>query len=267
MSGQDRDGAPRGPIKALRLHARHQTNEREPLVLVAQDEGCALGELCELLEPLGFQMRVSKNRADTQNLLEEVAKRTLVAVFPAGLALSDLDWLIASLADRPDGTPPIVLAAGPRPDTERRAQLRRRGVAHAIWEPYDDNRLRFVLNEAMGRHGRATQRSEPRVPTTFHATLGSGNRVKRASVYNLSVHGAYLEMTRPTMSGANVSLELQLPDGPLHTQACVAHTNVPGNLSFRSVPVGMGVRFSELTPDSLERLQKLVAERVTQLEV
>ena len=267
MADDQQGAARRRPIRSLRLDARHAVNDREPLVLIFDHPADRLTALPERLESLGFQLRMAKSRSDLQSLLDEHSGRGLVAVFPQDVDTCDLDWLVAALPERANGAAPMLVAAGPRPEIETCAQLRSRGVEHGLWEPHDDNRLRFVLNEVMGRHGRATQRSEPRVPTTLRARVGRGERAKRVTVYNLSVHGAYFETPRPTMSGVTVAIEIELPDGPLRTEASVAHTNVPGNLNFRSVPVGMGVRFTGRDEADASRLRRFVAQQAADLEV
>jgi hypothetical protein len=69
------------------------------------------------------------------------------------------------------------------------------------------------------------------------------------------------------MSGAEVEVELLLPDTTVTLAGSVAFANVPGNLQRPNLPLGMGVHFHE--PSATERnvVVGYVESRLAQLEV
>jgi hypothetical protein len=92
------------------------------------------------------------------------------------------------------------------------------------------------------------------------AQVFQAGRQKPARVYTLSSGGAYLETPRPTMRGARVEVEMAIGAGPVRAVGVVVYTNVPGNLHRTNLPVGMGVRFSDLSDPASAALRRLVAE-------
>jgi hypothetical protein len=155
-----------------------------------------------------------------------------------------------------DGPLPLV-ASGPRPGKNGLRALR--GVALAVFEPFHDAELRFVLNQAM--HEEASSRVDVRVPTPLDATAVGGTGEKRVSVYNLSRGGAFLETMRPSAEGGRITLRLPLPGGGIEVQAQVVTTNVPGNLQRPNLPMGMGVRFQGLSDADARAISSYVSER------
>lgn len=92
------------------------------------------------------------------------------------------------------------------------------------------------------------------------AQVFQAGRQKPARVYTLSSGGVYLETPRPTMRGARVEVELTIGAGPVRAAGVVVYTNVPGNLHRSNLPVGMGIRFSDVPEPSCAALRRLVAE-------
>jgi hypothetical protein len=69
------------------------------------------------------------------------------------------------------------------------------------------------------------------------------------------------------MGGAEVDLELRLPGRPVTLRAEVVFTNLPGNLQRENLPLGMGVRFLELSPETEAILRDYLKERSAALLV
>jgi len=171
---------------------------------------------------------------------------------------------LRSLAEA--GEQPITLiASGPRPGEPGLAVLRKAGVKLALFEPFGDGELRFVLNRAL--HGEHDVRRDVRVPATIDGTVKSSTGEKRVNVYNLSVGGAYLETLRPTAEGGSITLHLPLPSGAIDLPARVVSTNVPGNLSQANLPMGMGIQFVGPPPDEHSALTGYVEERKAEFEL
>jgi hypothetical protein len=69
------------------------------------------------------------------------------------------------------------------------------------------------------------------------------------------------------MPGAQVRIDLQLPDRMLTLEGTVAFANVPGNLQRPNLPLGMGVRFTGSDPGERSALVDYVESRLRQLSV
>ncbi len=159
----------------------------------------------------------------------------------------------------------VLIASGPRPSDEALRVMRRGGISLALFEPFSDGELRFVLNRAL--YGEDTTRRETRVPTDLDATVHSATGEKRVTVYNLSAGGAYLETLRPTGEGGNLRVRLPLPGGEVELPARVVGTNVPGNLTRPNLPMGMGVQFQDADADATQAVATYVRERETEYRI
>ncbi len=153
------------------------------------------------------------------------------------------------------------VAIGRRPDAPEIERLRGAGVHFALFDPFSDEELRFVVNEAHHAGSPELLRIEQRVPTLIRArvTTKTGERV--AVVCNLSTLGAYLATPRPAMRGGTLRMQVPLDEGEVETQGLVMWNNVPGNLRRTNVPVGMGVRFTDLSTEATGALARYIAER------
>jgi hypothetical protein len=161
--------------------------------------------------------------------------------------------------------PPRLIASGPRPGEPGLAVLRKAGVQLALFDPFGDGELRFVLNRAL--HGDANVRRDVRVPATIDGTVTSSTGEKRVNVYNLSAGGAYLETMRPTAEGGSISVRLPFPEGAVEIPARVVSTNVPGNLNRPNLPMGMGVQFLDAAPAARKALNGYVEGRQADFEI
>jgi hypothetical protein len=173
-------------------------------------------------------------------------------------SLGDLSFAL----DRLRGHAPTGLlrfvAAGPRAGHAALGELSRAGVEFALWDPYDDAALRFVLNQASHDPRIEESRRSPRVPTRMLARVFSHVGEKTALVYNISEEGAFLETPRPTCDKGHIRLEIPLPSGTVTLAAQVITTNVPGNIEKNNLPMGMGLRFIDVPKE----IRKALAEHV-----
>lgn len=156
---------------------------------------------------------------------------------------------------------PEFVAVGKRPGHDARDALRAAGVNFALWEPYTDEELRFVINLAHYQGQVGKPRSSQRVPTNMVAQVVGKTGEKPAIVYNLSLHGAYLITPRPTLRGGLVELRITLPWGEAIVDSEVIWNNVPGNLRRSNAPIGMGVRFVDMETEVYDALRRYVKER------
>ena len=153
------------------------------------------------------------------------------------------------------------IAIGRRPDDAELRVLRGAGVHFALFDPFTDEELRFVVNEAHHAGSPDTPRIDQRVPTHMRArvTTKTGERV--AVVCNLSTVGAYLATPRPALRGGTVQVMIPLDEGEIEVQGLVMWNNVPGNLRRPNAPVGMGVRFTEVPPEAKAALDRYLVDR------
>jgi hypothetical protein len=149
---------------------------------------------------------------------------------------------------------------GPRIEGPGAGALRAAGVRYALSDPFTEEELRFVLNEASHLRRPDTPRIDARVPTSLRARVVTKTGERLALVCNLSLTGAYLATPRPALRGGRVELELPLPEGDVRIEAEVLWNNVPGNLQRPNAPVGMGVRFAELPSDVASVLRAYIEE-------
>lgn len=233
----------------------------ERSVLVMDGGGAPRSALAHRLRRIGYRTLRAKSPEDAFRLVEEHRHLVGVALIPPDLAVIDLPGALAALAaSAPNGQLSYIVNGQP-PGPEALDELREAGVRLALWEPYDDGRLRFQVNRALSLDDAGgLPRRETRAPVDLPAQVFQAGRQKPARVYTLSSGGAYLETPRPTMRGARVEVEMAIGAGPVRAVGVVVYTNVPGNLHRTNLPVGMGVRFSDLSDPASAALRRLVAE-------
>lgn len=237
--------------------------ERRTLLLV--DSGSQSMEALSLrLRQMDFHVVRAKTTDQGLEALCDPRFQIGCVVIPPDLPVTDLERsLRAFRSTEPDQLPALPIAAfGERPDADQRGRLRRAGVDYGLWNPIDDNTLRFQVNRALSGGGPlvATRRA-PRVPTNWPVEIHAGGREKPAKLYSISARGAYLATPRPSMPRAIVHLTLPLPEGDIRVSAEVVATNVPGNLVKKNLPIGMAVRWSGLDAQNEAQIRGFVEER------
>jgi hypothetical protein len=230
-------------------------------VLLLEGPGGRLGDLAGRLGLLRIQALRAASSDDAARLLPGPRHAPCrVACLAAALAHEPLEPWLRVLARVTPALP--VLVVGPRPGAEVRRRLRQAGLRLALWEPYDDGALRFQLNRALHDDGSDPDpRQEQRIPTPLIARVLVGDRMREALVYNLSVSGAFLETPRAALRGAEIELELPLPEEHVKLAAHVVYANVPGNLERPNLPYGMGVVFDAPSRAAIEAIRRYVEQR------
>lgn len=150
---------------------------------------------------------------------------------------------------------------GPRPAETDAVELRDAGARFVLAEPFTEEELRFVLNEAHHVGSTSSPRHDARVPMSCRARVVTKTGERVALVCNLSAHGAYLATPRPALRGGTIDLFLPLDDGEVALRAQVMWNNVPGNLRRTQASIGMGVRFLDVPAEAAARLARFRAER------
>ncbi len=230
----------------------------EQSILVLGGHGSHLSELAERTRQLGYRTVRAKTPLDAIELADERGFRFGAAVMEAELPSVDLRETLAALRNETTSPNLVFIAAGPAPRAAVRRRLREADVSLALWTPVTDNALRFQLNSAMAKRRPEYLRSETRTPTNLRAGILAAGRRKQARVYSLSGGGAFLETGRPSVAGADITIELPFPAGPIRVVGHVLYTNVPGNLARTSLPTGMAVRFREDEFGTCEEIRRNV---------
>lgn len=223
--------------------------------------------LAERVVRLGASPVRAKTPEEALRLVEDPRFRFGAALAPVDFPVTDLGAALRELAARSSAGRLAFVVVGRAPEAKLVASLRDAGVELALWEPFDDRMLRFVLNCALGERPLGAARREPRVPTDWTARVFVGGREKHAEVYSLSARGAFLETPRPAVRGAALTLELPLPGGPMLLEGRVIFANVPGNLERANLPYGMGVAFTDLSPQSSEAIRRCVEEKARRFTI
>jgi len=233
---------------------------REPILLLGPLDRTRL--LAGRLGLLDFRgLRATDPSAARQTLIG-AGPAVHVGILATDHELKDLRDVLVDLDRHAPAAPLRWIACGPPPEPSERAALREAGVAFGLFEPFTDEELRFVVNEASHAHtARAVPRHEHRVPADLRAHVTSAAGEKVAVIYNLSTSGAYLVTPRPTLRGGTVQLRFQLPTGEIAVTGHVIWNNVPGNLRRSNAPVGMGVGFEAPPPEAQARLLEYVESR------
>jgi len=241
--------------------------ERCSLLLVDAG-GEPMEDLSLRLRRMGFHVVRTKTPEQAAKALADPRFVIGSIVVPPDLPAYDLELALAAFRglDAPRSLP--LMAAGRRPDADRRDKLRRAGLGQGLWQPLDDNTLRFQVNRALagGEPAPASRRAE-RVPTNWPVQIRSGDRQKPAKVYSVSSRGAFLATSRPSMVRAQVATVLPLPAGDVPLAAEVVMTNVPGNLLRHNLPIGMGIRFTGQSGEDERQITEWARERAAWLRV
>jgi len=188
-------------------------------------------------------------------------------ILPSDIPGPDARSLVQALRSCATGQGMTFLAAGPQPSLDARDELRAAGVSVALWDPFDDALLRYQINRALASIEGRRPRGALRVPCNVPARARTGDREKPGRLYTLSEGGLFFETPRASMRGVEVALELQMAGQVLPARGRVALSNVPGNLRNPKLPVGIGVRFTDLPETSAHAIRQAVTAIAPGLDV
>ena len=237
-------------------------------VLVVDAGAEPLTSLAQRLAQLGFHALRAKTTDQALETLSGSRYDVRVVVLPYDLPVFDLERALQAFRDPAALGGPTLIAAGARPDADRRALLGRAGVELALWNPVDNHTLRFQLNSALAEGGPPLlSRGAERVPTNWPTHVHTGMRSKQAKIYSLSARGAFLSTASPSMPNSRITMSVPLPDADHLVTGNVVMTNVPGNLIKANLPIGMGVAFGDLGPELTQALEAYTRERSDRLRL
>lgn len=229
--------------------------------------GAAYARLAHRLVGLGFLALRAETLEDALGTLQLADPPARAFLLPPDPSLPDLGPSLRWLAERSLDGNLRAAVVGARPGPEALARLRAAGVGLALFDPFTDGELRFVLNFLAYNPRCGEWRSRLRVPTQLTARLAGETPAKEARVHDLSCDGAYLETPEPAAAGSRLALELPLPSGPLRVAARVLTRREPGPWHRETLPTGMGVRFLDVAPSAREALERFVDERARSFQL
>ena len=160
-----------------------------------------------------------------------------------------------------------AMAYGKIPEPKQAKLLRGARVLLALWENYDEGMLRFQLNRLVASDTLSTARGSRRAPTHTPVRVMVGGREKDGVLYSLSAGGCFIESPRASMDGAQLKLLFELDEDAFELDGTVVFANAPGNLQRPNLPLGMGIRFKNLAPGAIDRIQQFIQLRMDVLEV
>ena len=226
-----------------------------------------LSEVSERVRRLGHRIIRVRTFSAAIAIAETRNLRFSAALLDPEISNTQLGRMLNELRRRSLSPNLVCLAAGERPRDLACARLRGAGLELALWDPISDHDLRFQMNRAVSGWSHDQLRGESRAPTDWATRVFSRGREKFARIYTFSGSGAFLATHRPSLEGADLTLELRLPSGPVHVAGRVVYTNVPGNRQRDRLPNGMAVEFEDTPPDIEHAIRASVDARASDLAV
>jgi hypothetical protein len=166
---------------------------------------------------------------------------------------------IAELRVRTRSERLVPIAFGRAPSDERRQALREAGVELALFGRFGRHALRFQINRALSPWATRALRGEIRAPQEWRTRTYSSGKAKTVRCYSLSSRGAYFVTPRPWVVGSEVTFELPLRGEKCLIDGRILYTHDSGSKDRRTLPGGMAVAFSEISPG----LEDLIRRGVT----
>ncbi|MFT5442420.1 MAG: hypothetical protein ACI8W3_001462 [Myxococcota bacterium] len=238
------------------------------VVVLESPKGLETMDLSRRLRELDQPMIIATSLDEVEHLVGAQDPLIGALFIPSTFKASDLEATLKRIRSTAPAPGVGFVSVGDALDKPERKKLRKVGVKLALWNPMSEPTLRFQLNRALhADRNTFGERDHARVPTQFGCDVTLGGRTKEAEIYSLATNGAFLSTKRALMNGAHVELEMRLPERHIRAFAEVMYANVPGNLQRPGLPLGMAVRFDNLTADDHAWLKSFVASRVEKMEV
>jgi len=229
--------------------------------LVLDGGGHALGEVALKLVRMGILVHYARWLDEGMLLVQQEAGGIRAVVVPPEIDPSDAGRVLdAARTLAPDVPIPLVVS-GQRPPDATRAALRRAGASWALWEPFDDADLRFVLNSATALPSELAPRREPRAPVSLLSWVVVRTTRCFGVLCSLSAQGAFIEMPQPLPVETEVELEFSLHESTFRTAARVIYRNAREELRSPNLPIGVGLLFLGMKPANQERIREFVKQR------
>jgi uncharacterized protein (TIGR02266 family) len=236
-------------------------------VLLIENDPSESEALARQLIHLGVEPIRVGNLAEAMDVMKSKAYSIRAILLPSHLDSRLVQKALKSMRRREPVLPALVY--GKLPEPRQRKALRQCGVLLALWDGYDEGMLRFQLNRMISGDGPQSPRKSRRAPIHSPVRVLVGGREKEGVLYSLSGGGCFVETPRASMDGARLRLFFELPghETEVEGEGVVVFANVPGNLQRPNLPLGMGIRFEELSRESRATIDRFIRERLSALDV
>jgi hypothetical protein len=236
-------------------------------VLILGDADSPLGEVALRLLSLGLDPLYVADLDEGSLLARQEAARVGAMLVSSTTPVNEVERAWKRLSPILSLGPQTLIPVGARPDDGVREALRELGVRWALWEPYDEMALGFLVGLGMSLEYAGETRMDLRVPTSLSGMSYKGSVRKQVALHNLSAGGAYLATNQPFPVDTEISLEIPLPTHGLLARACVRHVKHADDPERPHLPAGMGVEFTNLELTSQSELRQFVEAQLERYAV
>jgi len=234
-------------------------------ILLIEDDPLASDALAAGLARLGIEPIRVAGLAEAVETVKSKEYAIRAVLMPSELDAAEVRKAMKIIRRREPALPAMVY--GKAVDTAQRELLHNADVLLALWDGYDAGMLRFQVNRLISGVGKASVRSSRRAPTHTQIQILAGGREKHGVLYSIAEGGCFIETPRASMGGADLHLSFNLGAVDYEIDGSVAFSNVPGNLQRPNLPLGMAVRFHEMSDPTRRQLVDFIRERLESLEV
>jgi hypothetical protein len=235
--------------------------DRERMVLIVDGADGALGDAALQLVRLGVDAMYSNDVDEAALLARQERDRLATILVPANATPEWIEDLLSRVARHAGLGARQLAILGPQQDESWCQALKKKGIRWRLWAPFDEHGLRLVALAPMSE-GDDELRIGLRVPVALDATVLSGDESRQMIVGDLTTLGAYLDTRSPFPVGADLTLEIQAPTGPVEVRARVRWTNQSGEGSCARRHPGMGVEFVDPDRALCHRIQRILDEEL-----
>jgi Tfp pilus assembly protein PilZ len=230
--------------------------------LVVDDDRQTLGGLALQLTRLGVLVLYTPDEEEAMLLAAQERGRVRALIVPPTISADSARRLREKIeADIDEGSPSLIIV-GNEPSTGMCRALRQAGGIWALWNPIDENDLRFVVHAAMALPWEIARRREARAPVQLPVWLHGDETRALGQVISLSAGGGFIELSEPFPVGTHLELELALEDRAVEVEARVIYVNMRNAEWTLSFPRGVGVVFDKLDDEAETVVRALVSERL-----
>ena len=230
----------------------------ERFALIVDSEAGQLGRSALRLLEAGIDVLYAADPDEARLLAAQERERLGALLVPSTADAALLEGLIEGVCPFLGGGVETLVPVGLEPSAEVAMSMRRAGVRWCLWEPFEDQELRFVASAALMSGNPAERRKTLRVPAHLLAGVAQGGVARKAVVCDLSNRGAYLGVDPAFEPDTEVAVQLQVGSTPLSLRARVAHAHPPDQPPRGDLPAGMGLEFTELTSEDAAAVSQLL---------
>ncbi len=230
----------------------------EGRILMIDDEAGSLGPTALRLTRLGFEIHYTPALDEAEHFAAEAPEAMRIILASPACDLDGLRAIRTRLSESHTQTVPMVMI-GDRPDPERLEAIRAIQVTWALWAPFADGELGFLLDSAVEASDIAGHRAEQRVPVNENAWLRIGKLRHVGLVTSLSIGGCFVEIADPPEPGTWMRIDFELPDASIHAFGEVLYRRAEGNRRG-TLNRGVGLQFSDLDKEAEAAIVAFVRE-------